>query len=362
MHTIRLRAISFSVALAAVGLLSGGARADTIILKSGDSFTGTITLVGADAVDVNTPFAGTIHVKRDAIKSLRSEAKVGIVAADGTQHAAFLAPNADGAGFHEVDVAAPPPAVAAAPAPPPAPVPEKVYNLNLEPYYLPVGPHWKNQFSLGIVNTTGNTDETSFASEVNFHYNEKPQEFTLKIGGVYDTTNGQQTAGQAYLDAVYRRIMPEWDKSERWYVFGENHELYDGIKEISYRITNGLGVGYFVVKSDKLTVDVRGGPAYVCEKFFNGDSNSAISGIAGLRVAYTLNERVSLTEEALYTFSVENFSDYQLMSETALNMKLPEVARGVGLKFAFRDDYDNNAPTGKKDNDTRLTLSLTLDF
>jgi len=159
-----------------------------------------------------------------------------IVGADGTQHAAFLAPNADGAGFHEVDVAAPPPAVAAAPAPPPAPAPEKVYNLNLEPYYLPIGPHWKNQFTLGVVNTTGNTEETSFATEVNFHYNEKPQEFTLKIGGVYDTTDGKQTAGQAYLDAVYRRILPEWDKSERWYVFGENHELYDGIKEISYRM------------------------------------------------------------------------------------------------------------------------------
>ena len=63
-----------------------------------------------------------------------------------------------------------------------------------------------------------------------------------------------------------------------------------------------------------------------------------------------------------YTVSVQNVSRYQLTSESAMNVKLPEVARGVGMKLAFRDDYDNAAPAGRKNNDTRLTLSMTLDF
>ena len=66
----------------------------------------------------------------------------------------------------------------------------------------------------GAVNTTGNTSSTSFTSELDMHYKVNPQELSLKIGGVYEQTNGTQTAGQFYFDAVYRRSVPEWDKSE----------------------------------------------------------------------------------------------------------------------------------------------------
>jgi hypothetical protein len=38
------------------------------------------------------------------------------------------------------------------------------------------------------------------------------------------------------------------------------------------------------------------------------------------------------------------------------------VESGLGLKFAFDDDYNKHSSTGRKNNDTRLMLSLTLDF
>ena len=52
---------------------------------------------------------------------------------------------------------------------------------------------------------------------------------------------------------------------------------------------------------------------------------------------------------------------WRIHSETALNLKL-DVESGLGLKFAFNDDYENRPSTGRKNNDTRLMLSLTLDF
>jgi putative salt-induced outer membrane protein YdiY len=355
---------TFAAAALLLASASLAARADTILLKSGDSFTGTITAIHPDSIDVTTPFAGPIHVKRDTVKTLRSDARVTITDAAGASHAAYLSPLADNAGWTESAVVAPPIAavVPAGPAPVAAAVPGKVYDLNLEPYYLPVGPHWKNQFSLGIVNTTGNTDSTNFASEFNFNYKEKPQELTLKIGGVYDTTNGAQTAGQFFFDAVYRRTLPEWDKSERWYLFGENHELYDAIKAISLRSTSGVGLGYYLFKSDKFTLDLRAGPAFVYERFFNEDTNTDISGLAGLRAVYNINERAALTQDVLYTTAFSDTKRYQLTSETALSLKLPEIARGVGMKFGFRDDYDNSATAPRKNNDTRLTIAMTFDF
>jgi putative salt-induced outer membrane protein YdiY len=339
------------------------AYGDTVILKSGDVFSGTITRIDADSIDVTTPFAGAIHVRRDTVKTLRSDGQVNIISADGTSHQAFLSPVTEGTGWQETAASAPPiPPPVVALAPPPALVAPKMFAPNLEPFFLPVGPHWKDQFVLGLVNTTGNTDSTNFASEVNFHYDEKPAEFTMKIGGVYAVTNGVQNAGQFYFDAVYRRTLPEWDKTERWYVSAENHELYDAIKGISLRSTTGASLGYYFFKTDKFTMDMRAGPAYVYQENFGGHSTSDISALVGLRAVYNVNERVSVSEEALYTVSVEYVDRYQISSETALNLKLPELARGLGLKFAFRDDYDQTAAPPHQENDTRLTLAITFDF
>src|SRR4051812_32638116 len=130
-------ALIAAISSAAAGLC---ARADTVVLKSGDTFTGTVTRMDPQTVDVTTNFAGVIHVQRSTIKSIRTEAPVAIVAADGTQHNAFLAPADDGATIRESAVVVP--------VPPPAPVvakaPAKVYDTDLERYFLPVGPHWKN--------------------------------------------------------------------------------------------------------------------------------------------------------------------------------------------------------------------------
>ncbi len=347
----------------AIAVTCTAAEADTIVLKSGESFSGTITQITPDSIDVTTSFAGLIHVKPDMVKSLRSDAKVTIVSGE-TAHAAFVAPVAEPAagtkGWHEVEAAAP--AVAAAPATAPAVVPEKLYTVDLEKYFLPVGPHWKDELTLGVVNTTGNTSQSSFSGALDLNYKDTPNELALKLGGIYETTEGKQTAGQAYFDAVYRRTLVEWDKTERWYAYAENHELYDAVKAISYRITNSFGLGYYLIKNDKVTLDLRAGPAYVCQKFFSGDSESDISGLAGLRITYTVDDRTSNTEDALYTTSLQDGRIYQLTSETAVKYKLPEIAHDLGLKLAFRDDYDNATSGNTKNNDTRFTLALTFDF
>ena len=82
---------------------------------------------------------------------------------------------------------------------------------------------------------------------------------------------------------------------------------------------------------------------------------------AGLRFEYVFNERVSFSEEATYTQSLTDFDIWNLHSETALNIKL-DIERGLGLKLAFDDDYANQTSVGTQNNDTRLSLALTLDF
>jgi putative salt-induced outer membrane protein YdiY len=356
--------IATLLALAAV-TLPLSAHADNVYLKSGDALTGTITRIGPETVDLTTTYAGPIKIRRDAVRTLRSDAKVTIASPQGDFHTAFVAPIDNGPGWRESDEAIPPTGVAAVITPPPsvpAPVDAKAYYLDLEPDWLPIGPHWKNQFAFGLANSTGNTDSTTFNAEADFHYDTKPQEFTLKLGANYQVTDGVQTTDQAYLDGVYRRTFPQYDKSERWYAFAENHELYDAIKDISLRSTTSFGPGYYFFKGKKFNLDGRVGPAFVYERFFDGHQLTDFDALVGLRAEYVINDRSTFTEDALYTVAVEDNSRYQLTSDTAYAIKVPEIARGAGIKFDFRDDYDSSASKGSKANDTRFTLALTLDF
>jgi len=79
-----------------------GVLADDVVLKNGDSLTGTITRIDGGQVEVVTDFAGTIQVKRDRVKALRSEGLV-VVADEEKEHKAFVVPSEDWAGWHEAE-------------------------------------------------------------------------------------------------------------------------------------------------------------------------------------------------------------------------------------------------------------------
>jgi putative salt-induced outer membrane protein YdiY len=74
-----------------------------------------------------------------------------------------------------------------------------------------------------------------------------------------------------------------------------------------------------------------------------------------------VNDHINITHEDTYTTSLTDVNFWRIHSESAVNVKL-DLESGLGLKFAFNDDYENHPATGRKNNDTRLMLSLTLDF
>ena len=84
--------------------------------------------------------------------------------------------------------------------------------------------------------------------------------------------------------------------------------------------------------------------------------------LVGLRATYTFSDRVQITQDLEYSQAMFDPEHYVITSETALHIKLAEVQRGLGIKLAFRDDYDNATQSPNSRNDTRFTAGLTLEF
>jgi putative salt-induced outer membrane protein YdiY len=322
------------------------AFADIITLNNGDQITGTIDELNPKSVVITTPYAGKLTIDRTAVKTMRSEKTVNVVRDSGQTDERFLSPAAENKGWNETTAYVPPPP----PPPPPGAEPPR------HTYWLSISPDWKNQFSIGVMNTTGNDNTTSVIGDITLHYLKKPDEFTLKLDGAYGLSNGTQTAGLFSEDAVFRHTF-----SEKLYAYIDDDVRYDAIKGISLQATATGGLGVWVYHDDKLKIDARGGPGITYLKTFDGNENTGLAVEAGFRAEYIFNDRVSASEDALYTLDATDVSIWRIHSETAMNFKI-DIERGLGFKLAFDDDYENRPSTGRKNNDTRLTLAMTLDF
>ena len=351
------------VIAAVVACILGGtsiAGADTIWMQSGDRISGQITEITATSVRIKTHFAGTLHVKLAAVKTMVSRRPVKFIGQHGQIHTAYVEPNPKNAGWRQTRKE---PLIAAnLPAPLPAPAAVAIAAAPAKPQSI-FGPHWNNELDLGATNITGNTQQTEFAGSVRFHYLNQPNELTMDLNGAYGTTNGVQDAGRLGFNAIYRRLLPQWPPHNRWYAFGETHELYDAIRGISFQTNDLGGLGYKIFTGPKFEMGVRAGPGYLYEKFFHGGSVATETASAGLRMKYVVDSQVNITNNELYTQGLKTAYDYYATSITALNIALPQVYRGLGLRLEFDDFYDNTAgTTGKKRNDTRFIDALTLKF
>jgi putative salt-induced outer membrane protein YdiY len=344
--------------LLAAAAIAGGslaARADTVGLANGDKITGTVTAVTTDHVDITTPYAGKLSLDRKQVKTIYTAEAVPVTHPDNTVSTKFISPLADGSGWTETDTVVPAPQAVVPPPVVPvtaeAPTEKKRFTK-----YLYLGPDWKNQFAVGATEIGGNTDETDVTAGLTFNYLKAPNELTIKFLAQYGKSNGVITSDLFDQGITYRR-----DLSSRWYLFGNEDARYDGLKGLSLDLSASVGPGYYLIKNDRMKLDVRVGPGYIYEKRFDGTSDSNVAGVAGLRFQYKINDRFDVSHTDDYTTSLQDDRVFTIDSETALNYKL-DIESGFGLKLAFSDLYDNTASLGHKNNDTRLVLALTLDF
>jgi putative salt-induced outer membrane protein YdiY len=343
-------------------LVSTAALADTVTLKNGDKITGAIHQVSPAAITVVTPYAGQLSIERTAVHSLQSDHPVAIISDNGQIRQRYLSAATEPAtqtaalGWRETETPVLP--STGTPPAPATPVPLKTAAVPPKRFthYLDFGPDWKNTLAIGAVNSSGNDETTSLNADLTLHYQKKTEELTAKFEALYGTSNGQQTAGLVDQNLVYRHNL-----SSRWYSYASDDVRYDEIKGISLQAQGSVGLGYYLFRGERFKLDIRSGPGVTYLHTFDNRTDIAPSAEGGIRASYAFNERLNASHESTYTTSLFDTEVWRIHSETALNYKI-DLERGLGLKLAYNDDFENRPSENRKKNDSRVSLSLTLDF
>lgn len=336
--------------LGACALLSA---ADQVVLKNGDTITGTVIKKDGDKLTLKSVFLGEVTMPWSAVKSLKSDQELNVVLPGGEIAKGKISTAGDNL------------AVAVAGG-------EKTVPLNAitavrddaEQHAWERLQHpgifqlWTGTYNLGLALARGNartaTLTNTFAAsrvttkdKVIVHFNELYA--TALVNNVNSTTASSLSGDWEYN----RNITP------KFFVATTNEYDHDRFQDLNLRAVFGAGLGWNAVKNAKTTLSFQAGPDYEHEAFMEGISRNSAEVNFGDDLVYKLSAATSVTQ---------SFRIYPNLSDTGqyrLNFNLTAVTaikKWLGWHVTFTDNFLSDPVLGRLRNDLILSTGFQLAF
>ena len=211
--------------------------------------------------------------------------------------------------------------------------------------------NWSGEGQIGAFRSTGNSSNTGLTAGLELKRTGIDWRHKLTALADFQRTNGVTTREQ-FLFAYE----PNYDVSDRMFVYALGQYERDRFQGFSSRISASGGIGYRVIETDNAELSVKAGPAYRKTSFINGGSTSNIAGLASLDFDWNVSDTVKLTQDAS-AFIQSGNSTY--LSTTGL-----EAALGGNLsaRIAYAIEHDTNPPAGAVKTDTLTRFTLIYGF
>jgi len=188
--------------------------------------------------------------------------------------------------------------------------------------------NWQSEITLNVGFKAGNTDQTDIGTIINLKRKVAESQFNLDYIANFSKNNSNKTIDNHRLNMdykIYQTTKFFWKP-----LFGEYYK--DQFSNIKYSYNLGTGLGYEVYNSDKLEIDISGGPGYketVYDSYEVGEDSSSYTAMLSITtdLEYEINSDLDL--DFIYTFEFLNKANgtytHHILSK---------------LKHDFYDDFD----------------------
>jgi putative salt-induced outer membrane protein YdiY len=212
---------------------------------------------------------------------------------------------------------------------------------------------WESSAALGATVTAGNSDTVLFTADVSTLRNWERDKFTAGVAGGYGEDNSEVNNEFLRSFAQYNRAI-----TDRFYAYGRADFLYDGIADIDYRFALSPGVGYHLVKNDRMTLSAEVGPGYVWERL-GGEDDSYATLRVGERFTFKINDRARVWQSLEFVPQVEDFGNYFLSAELGVEA---DITKQISLRVVASNQYRSEPAPGSEENDFRLIAGVGYKF
>lgn len=207
------------------------------------------------------------------------------------------------------------------------------------------------QVEFGATYSTGNTKSLGAYGSVKLVRNGKRWQHQLTARIDYQRTNGDTTTERAA--AAYE---PKYKFDDRLFAYGLAQYERDPILGYSSRYTTGVGVGYTIVNSPTVHIDLAGGPALRRTNAVEEPSKTTIAGRGSLAVRWRLTPTMNFTQDGA-VYVEQGGTNASLV--TAVDTQLIGQLKA---RLSYDIKYERDAPNGNDPLDTvsRVTLLYTF--
>ena len=225
--------------------------------------------------------------------------------------------------------------------------------------------NWSGYANVSVSLQSGNNKQTSVTSSAELARRTPNTTLLLDYLGNYSQVNHVQNANNDRVNLTYDIRL-----NRDWFVRPLQFEYYhDPLANISYRLTAGVGGGYYIYDRTGLEWRVSAGPSYQYTRFENvepGQSDHNITPAALLQSNFKedITRRLTFIQTWQSIFTSKAAGEYTHHSVSTLEF---EIKRHLNLDVSFIWDYLQN-PERKSDgvvpqkSDIYLTVGLGVRF
>lgn len=285
------------------------AYADQLFLTNGDRLTGTLQLMVDEKLTFKTNLAGDITVDIENVRTITTDAPVVLRLQDGSTVKAQLSATEAGHLLLQQGTVIESQTIPLA----------RVTAIN------PPRPKWHGNLRAGYTITRGNS-ETEDAN-AGFDLQRRADKDRITAAGAYffsrekDDDSGDRNTTK---DEWFARLQYDYFWKPQLYVYGNSRVERDRIADLDLRLLIGTGLGYQWFETSQFSLSTEAGVGWQYEVFEDDESNEQVSARLAYHIAKQINRRLRVFHDTEFYPSIEDISDYFLVTQAGLQVSLIE--------------------------------------
>ncbi len=210
---------------------------------------------------------------------------------------------------------------------------------------------WSGSAEGGVSVATGNTEEQDLNARLSIVYEPENWKNKLDLSFRNEKDDGNRTAEEYRAENQL-----DYKLNERSYLFGELAYVDDRFSGFDYRISEGLGYGYYFIKNDRLKLNGEWSGGARHTRLTNGDRTDELTTKLAEELEWDINDRLGFDQSASAEFGEE-----LIVLKGYAGLKA-DIYQSLFLKFGFEVENLSDVPAGVESTDTLTTLNFGYEF
>lgn len=228
-------------------------------------------------------------------------------------------------------------------------------------------PPWEVSAEVGAINTTGNTETTSFNGKIDATQNLTHWKNQYVVSALYkedmveddDGVENKESTAEKYFASAKAAYLLTGDHGN---LYGFSSFTLDEFGAYRKYTVLSFGYGNRLIDREKLTLDYEVGPGYYWGDKVEDEDLNIISHEEGFMVRGGMDLKWTINENATFTqkFTAEAGDDNsRYQSDTALSTK---INGSLQMKVGYNVSHDTVVADDKENTDTTTYINLVYSF